>query len=106
MPADGGRRQTRLSRNVPAFDQVDSALVAHNEPNQTLVNGRTDTLLCHDGLQLGLAERLAPGALRRDDLRLVPVTAVVVPPPDARDLNRFGLGQPTQHSFDPPFPAL
>ena len=26
MPADGGRRQTRLSRNVLALDQVDSAL--------------------------------------------------------------------------------
>ncbi len=34
------------------------------------------------------------------------LTAVAAPPPDARDLNRFGLSQPTQHSFDAPFPAL
>ena len=62
--------------------------------------------MCHEGFQLGLAERLALGVLRCDDLQLVPATVVAVPPPDAQDLNLFGLGQPTQHSLDPPLPAL
>ena len=71
------QKSARHRRQVPWERQAcqsvgTSTLVVPNEPDQTPFNRRAETLICHQGLQLSLAERLVEGALRRDDLQLVP----------------------------------